>query len=86
MSCPVDVGQQGGVVYRDGWGVIDHGSDCQQVIEERLLGGLPRGVMIEFDASEVLGQHHCGERDVVFGGERGGIEAAAHAGDQDASI
>jgi hypothetical protein len=82
----VDVGQQGGVVYRDGWGVIDHGGDRQQVIEECLLGGLPRGVIVEFHASEVLGQRYHGECDVVFGSERGDIKATAYGSDQDPGI
>src|SRR5262249_24879756 len=86
VSGPVDVGQQGGVVYRYGWGVIDHRGDRQQVIEERPLSGSPRGIIVEFDAGVVLGQRHCWEGDVVFGGERGDIKAVAHAGNQDAGV
>lgn len=58
----MDVGQQGGVVCRYGRGVIDHRGDRQQVIEECPLGGLPRGVIVEFDAVSPRSSHHARHR------------------------
>ncbi|MGE3660225.1 MAG: hypothetical protein AB7G09_02840 [Pseudonocardia sp.] len=78
-----DVGEQRGVVHRDGGRVVRDRGDGEQIVEEGVLGGLPGGSVSKLDAGEV---QHLGHRATVGPRRRHDHRhPSAAAGDDDGS-